>query len=103
MRSCEEEAALAEARLWKEAIMREEPTMPENNQRFVVGMDPRGKNQARNEEKEQRTRELLLDRTEISPIHSLDQLCLVERKDLIANGEQRHLTRVSEFCATFNK
>lgn len=27
MRSCEEEAALADARLWKEAIMREEPTV----------------------------------------------------------------------------
>lgn len=51
-------------------------------------------------EERERTRKLLLDRTEISSVRSVDQLCLVGCEDFIANGEQRHSTRISELCHT---
>lgn len=52
------------------------------------------------ERRGQRTRELLLDRTEISAVHILDQLCLMDREHFVANGEQRRLSCVSEFHGT---
>lgn len=54
----------------------------------------------RGERERQQTIELFLDRTEISAVHGLDQLCLVEREDFVMDGEERHLTCVSEFYVT---
>lgn len=51
-----------------------------------------------------RTGELILDGTEIGPVHGLDELCLVEREDFVADGEERHLTRASGLHGiTFDK
>lgn len=48
----------------------------------------------------QRTGEPLRDRTEISAIHGLDQLCLVESENSVMRSEEGHLKRVSEFYGT---
>lgn len=49
------------------------------------------------EEKRLEERNVLLHRTQLRPLHRLDELCLVECEYLIADGEERCAVWVCEF------